>query len=217
MGEFLTFTQYLEQNLCHSCQAPCCQIILIPTSVPATFMEIDHIRYRLNFSRLEMAVSKTGDWFILVHDTCGYFDKEAKMCAVHGSDKQPLTCKHYNPHHCWYWLNLESAEAPDIYILNRASFEYWVDWLKFNKNGEIVAAPNFKESQEILDEWKQRQGSSDSPPRPALQVAQPDGQRSWSDEEGDLPWKNKVHGGIHEKSVGPAQLNSDCRQEASAQ
>ena len=152
----LTFKECNNSNPCLKCVAPCCQVIMIPHRIPATLMDLDFVRYLLNFPRIEVAVSKRGDWLILIREVCGHFDQESHLCKVHGTSEQPLTCQYYNPYQCWYRPNLSVDNPRDIYVLKRETFDYWLQRVRFNENGEVISAPDFEESREILKEWEQQ-------------------------------------------------------------
>src|SRR5690348_12621632 len=111
----LTVKEYNYSNPCLKCNSPCCQVITIPHKVPVTLMDLDFIRYLVNFPRIEVAVSRSGDWLILIRDVCQHFDRESYLCKVHGTNEQPLTCQYYNPFQCWYKRNFTTANPHDLY------------------------------------------------------------------------------------------------------
>jgi len=118
-------------------------------------MELDYIKYLLNFSRIEMAVSTAGDWSILVRDECRHFDRENHLCRVHGTSEKPVTCQAYNQYQCWYRPNFASLHPRDIYVLTQDTFELWSRRISVDENGDIVSWPDFEESKEILERYEQ--------------------------------------------------------------
>ena len=153
----LTFQEHNERNPCVGCSAPCCQVISIPYKVPATFMDFDYVRYLLNFPRLEIAVARAGEWSILLREICSHFDQQARACQVHGTAEQPMTCRYYNPHQCWYKPNLASAEPQSIYILTRETFPHWLQQVRFAEQGEVISIPDFEASRQLLRDIKEAQ------------------------------------------------------------
>ena len=145
-----TFKEYNEKYPCEECSAPCCRYLLIPHKAPNTWMELDFIRYMLNFPKINVTVSKAGDWGILFQQDCTYYDPKKQKCKVHNTPEQPKTCAYFNPYQCNYRLNLENKEPFSIYTLNREKFDHWVQFIKFNEDGTIVEAPNYEKSLEIL-------------------------------------------------------------------
>ena len=149
-----TFKELNENYPCQECSAPCCKFLLIPHKSPATYMEMDFIRYVLNFPNINITVSKSGSWGILIEQECIHFDSESDNCRVHKTIIQPKTCSYFNPYQCNYKYNLEKGTPNSIYILTREKFENWVQLVKFNESGEIVEAPSFEASVKLLEKLK---------------------------------------------------------------
>src|SRR6266540_7447207 len=148
------FEEFLTNNPCSGCQAPCCQLVMIPYRPPVTFMDIDYIKYLLNFPAIDLAVAKTGDWSILIRDTCQHFDRETHLCNVHGTDEKPLTCRNYNQYQCWYKPNFSLLQPRDIYIINKENFADWLELISFDENGEITSAPDFEQATALFSSAK---------------------------------------------------------------
>jgi hypothetical protein len=117
-------------------------------------MEMDYIRYILNFPEVNVTVSKNGDWGILLDKICIHFNEENLNCKIHGTPSQPKTCSYFNPFQCNYRLNLEESEPQNIYILDREKFEHWIQYVKFDENGKIIDGPSFEKSVEILKKYE---------------------------------------------------------------
>lgn len=158
-----TFKEY-EKLPCEECIAPCCRTLLIPHKTPVSWMDWDFIRYILNFQTVDAIVSKGGDWAILIHQNCIHLDEQTHRCKVHNTNEQPKTCVYYNPYQCYYKINLLSKNSPEMYILDREKFKHWVQHIYFDEKEEIVDAPNFENSIQILKEWEQQQKSHQSTP-----------------------------------------------------
>ncbi len=145
-----TFKEYKDHYPCEECKAPCCRYLLIPYKTPSSWMDMDFIKYLLNFPSVKVAISKSGTWELLIHENCMNLDEQTNKCKVHGTNSQPRTCVYLNPYHCYYKVNLQNKSQPSIYILDRETFEYWVQHIKFDENGIIVEAPSFEKSLQIL-------------------------------------------------------------------
>jgi hypothetical protein len=149
-----SFNDYNENYPCEVCSAPCCRYLLIPHKAPTNWMEIDFIRYVLNFPKINVTVTKKGGWGILIEQDCIHFDPKNQNCRVHNTSTQPKTCVYFNPYQCNYRLNIESKNPNVLYTLSRDSFEYWVQFIKFNEDGSIFEAPSFEKSLKILADFK---------------------------------------------------------------
>jgi hypothetical protein len=116
-------------------------------------MDLDYIRYLLNFYKISVTVSKKGDWSILMDLNCINFDSEKHNCRVHGRPEQPKTCAYFNPYQCVYKKDLteDQKDQRTIYKLDREMFDHWVQFIQFDENGSIIDAPSFEKAIEILE------------------------------------------------------------------
>lgn len=146
----LTYKAYNENQPCEKCMAPCCKTLVIPQKTPVTWTDLDFIRYLLNFRTVKVIVSKAGDWSLLIEQNCIQFDETNYLCKVHGSIEQPKICVYFNPYQCYYKVNLQSENPADVYKLDRRKFEQWVQYVYFDENGQIVEAPSFETSLQVL-------------------------------------------------------------------
>jgi hypothetical protein len=145
-----TFTQLRDKNPCLGCPAPCCRMQLIPCETPETFVDMDYVYYMLLFPNTEMVVTAAGDWHVLKWQDCHEFEPGTYACKVHDSPSQPRICFSYNAYDCWYQRNFVAEQPPQIYRLNLARFDVWVNEILFDSNGRIASAPCFEKSQQIL-------------------------------------------------------------------
>ena len=145
------FNDFNETDPCEECNAPCCKYLLIPYKTPSTWMDMDFIKYLLNFPDVKLTVSKKGTWNIMIEQNCIHLDEQNLKCKVHKTADQPKTCVYYNPYQCNYKMNLSSNKASSIYILTRDNFQNWLHELKFDENGLIVDGPSFEKSVTILN------------------------------------------------------------------
>lgn len=146
----LSFEQLTSTNPCDGCPAPCCRMLLTPTGVPSTFIELDFVRYALLFPGTEYLVTAGGDWWQVRWQQCSAFEAEGARCRLHGTPEKPRTCTEFSAHNCWYKRTFASAAAEDSYRLDRARFEAWVAEIRFDELGAIVSAPSFERSLELL-------------------------------------------------------------------
>jgi hypothetical protein len=119
-------------------------MLVIPHPTPASFMDLDYIRYVLGFPRTMMLLSRDGSWQIALDLVCELLDAETNRCTVHGTDRKPKTCVYYNPHHCWYKRNFAGPESPDAVRIDRQVFETLLGEVKFDDDGAIVELPSWE-------------------------------------------------------------------------
>jgi hypothetical protein len=146
----LTFEEFSQKNPCIGCPAPCCQMQLIPHRTPATFMDIDFLRYMLLFPHTEVVVTLNGEWSILKWEQCSEFEDSSHTCKLHNTSDKPRTCVMYNPYNCWYKRAFVLNDSHQVYRLDLTRFNLWVTELQFSEDGKIISAPNFERSLEIL-------------------------------------------------------------------
>jgi len=149
-----TFKEFNENYPCTECNAPCCRYLQIPYKTPTTWMDMDFIGYILNFPKVTVTVSKSGVWGILIQQDCKHLDATTMKCNIHGTSEQPKTCVYFNPYQCNYKLNLNDENPETLYVLDFEKFKYWVQYLKFDKNGLIIDAPDYEKSLEILRDFE---------------------------------------------------------------
>jgi hypothetical protein len=144
-----TFLAIAASNPCDGCEAPCCRTVVFPQKQPQTFLEIDYFRYILGFPSMEVLVDSSGEWSVVVHDTCRHFDTETHRCTVHGTPRKPRICSNYPAEPCWYKHTFTGAVAPDVIRFDAASFEGVLEILTFDDEGWIVQAPGWDELKRI--------------------------------------------------------------------
>jgi hypothetical protein len=138
-----TYLAVAASNPCDGCEAPCCRVVVFPQKQPQTFLEIDYFRYILGFSTMEVLVDSSGEWSVIVHDTCRHFDTETHRCTVHGTPRQPRICSTYPPEPCWYKHGFTGADPPDMIRFDAPTFERVLEELMFDDEGWIVRAPDW--------------------------------------------------------------------------
>lgn len=151
-----SFKEFNETYPCDNCEAPCCRYLLLPYKTPSTWMDLDLLKYILNFPNINVTVSKEGTWGILFNQDCIHLDVKNLKCKVHKTSMQPKTCTYFNPYECNYKLNFNDKNFSSMYILNREKFEHWLDFIKFNENGLIIEAPSFEKAIKILKDFEKK-------------------------------------------------------------
>jgi|WetSurMetagenome_2_1015567.scaffolds.fasta_scaffold643876_1 hypothetical protein len=190
----VNFERFSQANPCAGCPAPCCQLQLIPHRTPATFMEIDFLHYMLMFPRTEVVVTINGDWSIVKWENCGEFEAAAHTCRLHNTAAKPRTCAMYNPYNCWYKKSFVGRNSQQLYRLNLARFEVWVNELQFAEDGKIMTAPDFERSLEVLKDMPiepclEPLGSEGLSPDPRLAAAKQEGKSPQENQGKKQPFK----------------------------
>ncbi len=148
------FIEIAERNPCTGCSAPCCRVLLIPHKPPATFLELDYIRYMLGFKNVEMIVNSEGQWHVYLKETCQLLDEKTNLCTVHNTSRKPKVCDYYNPYQCWYQRNLTTENPPDTILIDREGIERILPHVKFDNDGNIKEVPNWEKMRELLNNDK---------------------------------------------------------------
>lgn len=149
-NNLFNFAEFGQSNPCFGCPAPCCRMQIMPCNLPSSFMDLDYVRYMLLFPDTEVIVRKNGTWSLIKWVQCSAFDDTKCLCKLHNTPKKPNICKTYDAYNCWYKKNFVLTDSPEIYRLNLERFDVWVKEIQFAENGNIVSAPDFDRSLEIL-------------------------------------------------------------------
>jgi hypothetical protein len=139
------FPEIAEENVCTSCSAPCCRVLLVPHPTPATFMDLDYIRYVVGFQGARMILNNDGRWQLLIDQVCRLLDPETNLCSVHNTPRQPKTCVYYNPYRCWYKRNFDQKEnPPELIRIDMEKLEAILPHIRFDENGNILQIPKWE-------------------------------------------------------------------------
>lgn len=140
-----TFFQIAESNPCTGCSAPCCRMLLIPHPTPVNYMDLDYILYMLGFPNIEIVLSQSGQWQVLVNQVCTMLDQETKLCTVHGTPRKPKTCTFFNPYRCWYKRNFSTdQQSTELVRLNRSTMETIMSLVRFDDQETIIQIPTWE-------------------------------------------------------------------------
>jgi hypothetical protein len=144
-----TYLSIAASNPCDGCEAPCCRMVIFPQKQPQTFLEIDYFRYILGFPSMEVLVDSSGEWSVMVRDTCRHFDADTHRCTVHGTPRKPRLCANYPAEPCWYKHGFTGADPPDLVRFDADAFEAVLETLVFDDEGWIVQAPDWDQLKRI--------------------------------------------------------------------
>jgi hypothetical protein len=170
--------RYLEAlaSPCATCAtSPCCTYLPLHTFKVRTLMELDHAVYLLNFDRIELGLSPSGDWGVYYRYPCRFLERSDFSCRIHNTPEQPQICIHYNPYQCWYKRVLTKSVSEDFLRVDRSRLEYIVGLFTFDDAGAIVEAPDWATLVE---------GVAGLPPAPPERAADPPGE-----DEATRRWK----------------------------
>lgn len=149
-GQRKNFLEMAEENICASCSAPCCRVLLVPHPTPATFMDLDYIRYVVGFNSAQMILNSDGRWQLFIEQACRLLDLETNLCTAHATPRQPKTCVYYNPHRCWYKRNFDKSERPpELIRIDMDKLESILPHVRFDKEGNILEIPKWEAIREL--------------------------------------------------------------------
>ncbi len=127
---------------CQGCHALCCCYLPLQVLPARNLMEIDYIRYLLDFPCLVAGFSMGGQWSIYYVMPCRYLDLDNRRCKVHGTSEQPKTCVAYNEHDCWYYRAIR-GEAIGFLHFDRHRFEQLLPLITFDRDRNITSVPSW--------------------------------------------------------------------------
>ncbi|MCI0526529.1 MAG: YkgJ family cysteine cluster protein [Nitrospira sp.] len=151
------FFEKAEENPCTGCSAPCCRMLLIPHPTPATYMDLDYIRYMVGFHHVQMILTSDGHWQVLVQQTCRLLDQKTSLCTVHNTSRKPKTCVFFNPYRCWYKRNFTVENPPDIIRVDMDAMEAILAHVQFDEEGNITEIPTWEFTRNLTANSKTRQ------------------------------------------------------------
>ncbi len=135
-----------RQSPCATCAtSPCCTHLPLTTFQVTNLLELDHAAYLLNFDRIELGLSATGEWSAYYTYPCRFLDRESAGCTIHGTAAQPQICVHYNPYNCWYKRAFNSRDSEEFVRVDRARLQLLVDDIVFDDDRRIVSVPAWED------------------------------------------------------------------------
>lgn len=135
-----------QDSPCATCStAPCCTHLPLTTFQVTNLVELDHALYLLNFDRIELGLSATGEWSAYYTLPCRFLDRETAGCTVHNTPEQPQICVHYNPYNCWYKRAFNTRDSDEMVRLDRSRLDLLVEDIVFDDDRRIVSVPAWEE------------------------------------------------------------------------
>lgn len=127
---------------CASCPtAPCCTHLPLHTFKITNMIELDHALYLLNFDRIELGLSASGEWSVYYTYPCRFLDRKKFTCTVHNTPEQPQICVHYNPYQCWYKRVFTKSASDDFLRVDRPRMEFILSQIVFDESRNIIEVP----------------------------------------------------------------------------
>lgn len=139
----LSFEQASESP-CLTCQTtPCCTHLPLNTFKVTNLIELDHALYLLNFDRIELGVSSSGEWSVYYTYPCRQWDRETHYCKVHNAPEQPRICQHYNPYNCWYRRVFSVGQNEDFIRIDYDRMQHLLPHIEFDEDRQIKSVPEW--------------------------------------------------------------------------
>lgn len=146
----LTYPEALTSP-CTSCSsAPCCTHLPLHSFKITNMIELDHAVYLLNFDRILLGLSASGEWSVYYTYPCRFLDRNNFGCTVHNTPTQPRICVHYNPYNCWYKRVFTKSVSQEFIQVDRPRMDYILSQIVFDEFRNIVEVPNWETMLETL-------------------------------------------------------------------
>lgn len=150
---------------CHSCPtSPCCTYLPLHTFNIRNILELDHAIYLLNFDRIELGLSASGNWSVYYRYPCRFLNRTEFTCSIHNTPEQPQICVNYNPYRCWYKRVLTKSVSDEFLRIDRQRMEYIIPLLAFDESGNILEIPNWETLVEGIAKLPREPNSQPSDP-----------------------------------------------------
>ena len=139
------------ESPCATCQsAPCCTYLPLYKFRVDTLYHLDHARYLINFDRIELGLSASGEWSAFYRYPCRFLDRETFLCRLHDLPEQPSICKHYNPYTCWYRTAMRSPVSDGHLRIDRPRLDFIFAHTVFDDDRNIVEVPSWQSMSEAF-------------------------------------------------------------------
>jgi hypothetical protein len=136
---------------CASCgDTPCCTYLPLRTFEVKTLMDLDYIRFLLNFDGIVIGLTSSGTWSAYLHRDCRFLEPDTHACTVHSTAQQPSVCRHYNPYTCWYRPAMDPVVSPDFVFVDRPRLEVLLPLVVFDVRRTIESTPSWATLQEAF-------------------------------------------------------------------
>src|SRR5262245_58129303 len=123
-----------KESPCATCSgAPCCTYLPLHHFRIDNISQLDHAMYVLNFDRIELGLTASGDWGVYYRYPCRFLDRERYLCRLHDTPEQPRICVHYNPYSCWYKKHL-AYPSDDFLRIDRRRMAFIASRVQFDEH-----------------------------------------------------------------------------------
>ncbi len=139
-----------RRDPCAGCSASCCTYLPLHDFQITRYEELDYARYLSNFERIELAMLSGGSWRVHYRASCHHLDTASRRCTVHGTPQQPMICKRFSAHSCFYKRLFESPSTVEYIRMDAARLELWASMLVFDGHRDIVGVPDVALFQQLM-------------------------------------------------------------------
>ncbi len=139
----LTIAQIRQEYPCNNCSAPCCSYLPLHTFNISNIRELDHALYLLNFPRIELGLSGTGEWGVYYRYPCRFLNRENGQCTIYGDELRPSICATYSPYSCWYKRVIGPNVHQTFLRINKDRMDVLLEKLIFDEDLNLVSIPDW--------------------------------------------------------------------------
>jgi Fe-S-cluster containining protein len=137
----LTWSEALASP-CNSCgTSPCCTFLPVHRFRPQSLADLDYARYLVNFDRIELGLSATGEWHVYYRYPCRFLDRATFRCNIHGTPRQPAVCVNFNPYRCWYRKSLRGVGSDNYVRIDHPRLAWILDRVELDGERDLRALP----------------------------------------------------------------------------
>ena len=142
-------------NPCLSCtDTPCCKRLPLERIRVQTRADLETLRKYLLHRWFEVGLKDDGTWMLFYQRPCGILDPESGLCTVHGTPRQPWTCKEYPSHHCWYQRVFRTEQCLEFIRFDARRMEMLMEMVSYDADtGEIADVPSWEEMIELFKRY----------------------------------------------------------------
>lgn len=161
----LTYKEGVTSPCATCATSPCCTYLPLNKFNITNMVELDHALYLLNFDRIELGLSASGEWSAYYRYPCRFLNRTDFTCTIHNTPEQPQICVHYNPYQCWYKRVLTKSVSEDFIRVDRQRMEYIVSHLQFDETRKLSYIPEWEDLLEgIANLPLEKQPPANEPP-----------------------------------------------------
>lgn len=142
-GALLTLAQIRQEYPCNKCSAPCCSYLPLHTFNVSNIRDLDHAIYLLNFPRIELGISATGEWGVYYRYPCRFLNREKGQCTIYGDELRPSICATYSPYACWYKRVIGPNVHGTFLRISRERMNALIEHLIFDEDHNLVGIPDW--------------------------------------------------------------------------